>query len=75
MNPLKYAFGVSIGQFLRFMIHERGIEIGQKSFKAIRDAKAPSDKKELQSLIWVRLISSGGISQICQEEFSHSVLC
>ena len=51
MNPLKYAFGVSIGQFLRFMIHERGIEIGQKSFKAIRDAKAPTDKKELQSLI------------------------
>ena len=27
MNPNKYAFGVSTGQFLGFMVHERGIEI------------------------------------------------
>ena len=25
MNPNKCAFGVSAGQFLRFMVHERGI--------------------------------------------------
>ena len=31
MNSL----GVSAGQFLGFMVHERGIEIGQKSMKAI----------------------------------------
>ena len=30
MNPNKCAFGVSAGQFLGFMVHERGIEIGQK---------------------------------------------
>ena len=35
MNPNKCAFGVSAGQFLGFMVHERGIEIGQKSMKAI----------------------------------------
>ena len=27
MNPNKCAFGVLAGQFLRFMVHERGIEI------------------------------------------------
>jgi hypothetical protein len=28
MNPNKCAFGVSAGQFLGFLIHERGIEVG-----------------------------------------------
>jgi hypothetical protein len=28
MNPHKYAFGVSAGQFLGFMVHEKGIEVG-----------------------------------------------
>jgi hypothetical protein len=31
MNPKKSAFGVSAGQFLGFLVHERGIEIGLKS--------------------------------------------
>ena len=30
MNPNKCAFGVSVVKFLGFMVHERGIEIGQK---------------------------------------------
>ena len=30
MNPNKCAFGVSAGQFLGFMVHERGNEIGKK---------------------------------------------
>ena len=38
MNPNKCAFGVSAGQFLGFMVHERGIEVGQKSMKAIDEA-------------------------------------
>jgi hypothetical protein len=49
--PNKCAFGVSAGQFLGFLIHERGIEVGQKSISAIDNIKAPSNKKELQSLI------------------------
>ena len=35
MNPNKCAFGVSAGPFFGFMVHERGIKIGQKSIKAI----------------------------------------
>ena len=38
MNPNKCAFGVSAGQFLGFMVHERGIKVGQKSVKAIDEA-------------------------------------
>ncbi|KAK1627471.1 hypothetical protein QYE76_001786 [Lolium multiflorum] len=30
MNPKKCAFGVTAGQFLGFLVHERGIEIGLK---------------------------------------------
>ena len=34
-----------------FMVHERGIEIGQKSIKAIDEAFPPTTKTELQSLL------------------------
>ena len=51
MNPNKCAFGVSAGQFLGFMVHERGIEIGQKSMKTIDEAVPPTNKIELQSLL------------------------
>jgi hypothetical protein len=49
MSPNKCAFGVSAGQFLDFMVHERGIEISQKSIKAIDEAVPPTNKTELQS--------------------------
>jgi hypothetical protein len=51
MNPNKCAFGVLAGQFLGFLIHERGIEVGQKSIITTNKIEAPSNKKELQSLI------------------------
>jgi hypothetical protein len=51
MNPNKCAFGVSAGQFLGFMVHERGIEISQKTISAIDKVEAPTTKVELQSLI------------------------
>ena len=51
MNPNKCAFGVLARQFLGFMVHERGIEVGQKSMKAIDDAVPPTTKTELQSLL------------------------
>jgi hypothetical protein len=51
MNPNKCAFVVSAGQFLGFLIHERGIEVGQKSISTIDKIEAPTNKKELQSLI------------------------
>jgi hypothetical protein len=36
MNPTKCAFGVSAGQFLRFLVHEKGIEVTQRSVNAIK---------------------------------------
>ena len=51
MNPKKCAFGVSAGQFLGFLVHERGIEIGLKSQEAVKMMKPPTTKKELQKLI------------------------
>ena len=51
MNPNKCTFGVSAGQLLGFMVHERGIKVGQKSMKAIDDVVPPTTKIELQSLL------------------------
>ena len=51
MNPNKCAFGVLAGQFFGFMVHERGIKIGQTSMKAIDEAVPPTTKIELQSLL------------------------
>jgi hypothetical protein len=31
MNPNKCAFGVSAGQFLAFMVHERGMKLVRKA--------------------------------------------
>ena len=33
------------------MVHERGIEVGQKSVKAIDEAVPPTTKTELQSML------------------------
>ena len=51
MNPKKCAFGVSAGQFLGFLVLERGIEIGLKIQEAVKMMKPPTTKKELQKLI------------------------
>jgi hypothetical protein len=51
MNPNKCAFRVSVGQFLGFMVHERDIEVSQRSIKAINETIPPTNKTELQSLI------------------------
>jgi hypothetical protein len=51
MNPKKCAFGVLAGQFLGFLVHEPGIEIGLKSREAVRTMVPPTTKKELQQLI------------------------
>nr|KYP34903.1 Retrotransposable element Tf2 [Cajanus cajan] len=51
MNPLKCAFGVSAGDFLGFVVHQKGIEIDKNKTRAIMETKPPSNKKELQSLL------------------------
>ena len=74
MNPNKCAFGVSVGQFLGFLVHERGIKIGQKSMKAIDEAVPLTTKTELQSLFG-KINLSGGLFQICRREFYHFLPC
>ena len=51
MNPNKCAFAISASQFLGFMVHERGIEISQKTISAVDKVEAHTIKVELQSLI------------------------
>jgi hypothetical protein len=46
MNPNKRAFGVSAGEFLGFLVHEGGIEVGKKSMKVI-EVVPPTNLKEL----------------------------
>ena len=34
LNPLKCAFGVQAGNFLGFLVHQRGVEVDQNKAKA-----------------------------------------
>jgi hypothetical protein len=51
MNPNNCAFGVSAAEFLGFLVHEGGIEVGKKIMKAIDEVVPPTNLKELQSLL------------------------
>jgi len=51
MNPNKCAFGVSVGQFLGFMVHQRENKICRRSIDVINKVAAPANKTELQFLI------------------------
>ena len=51
MNPLKCSFGVSVGKFLGFIIHEKGIEIDPKRIEAMKKVDAPTCKKDLQKFL------------------------
>lgn len=50
LNPTKYAFGVSSGKFLGFVVTQRGIEVNPDQVKAVANTLAPTNKKELQRL-------------------------
>ncbi|GKV52897.1 hypothetical protein SLEP1_g59450 [Rubroshorea leprosula] len=41
MNPLKCAFGVSVGNFLGYLVHERGLEVDKNKARAVIEAKPP----------------------------------
>ncbi|GKV11366.1 hypothetical protein SLEP1_g22629 [Rubroshorea leprosula] len=47
MNPLKCAFGVSASNFLRYLVHERGLQVDKNKARAVIEAKPPQNKKEL----------------------------
>jgi hypothetical protein len=71
INPKKCAFGVSAGQFLGFLVHERGIEIGLKIQEAVR-TMVPLLQRRNSNNSLARSILSGDLFPICQEESSHS---
>ena len=47
LNLLKCAFGIRVGNFLGFLVHQRGIKVDKNKAKAIALANAPQNKKEL----------------------------
>ena len=51
MNPLKCAFGVSVGELLGFVIHQKGIEVDKNKANSILETSPPKNKKQLQSLL------------------------
>ena len=50
LNQLKCAFGVNAGNFLGFMVTQRGIEANPLQLKTILQSPAPSSKKEIHKL-------------------------
>ncbi|GKV48632.1 hypothetical protein SLEP1_g55430 [Rubroshorea leprosula] len=41
MNPLKCAFIVSVGNFLGYLVHERGLEVDKNKARAVIEARPP----------------------------------
>lgn len=52
MNLATYAFGISAGNFLGFLVHYRGIKMDKNKARAIIDAQPPVTKKQLQSFLY-----------------------
>ena len=50
LNPSKCAFGVASGNFLGFMVSQRGIEANPEKVRAILDMTSPKTVKEVQKL-------------------------
>ena len=63
-----------LDNFLGFMVHERGIEVGQKSMKAIDEAVPPTSKTELQSLLGKINFIRRFISNLSERVLSFSPL-
>jgi hypothetical protein len=51
INSLKCVFGVLAGKFLRFIIHERGIEIDPKKIESINKVQSPQCKNDMQKFL------------------------
>ena len=47
LNPNKYAFGVSLGKFLGFMVSQKGIKANSDKIQAILDMEPPKNIKEV----------------------------
>ncbi|KAM0978136.1 hypothetical protein ACFX2C_014141 [Malus domestica] len=51
MNPKKCAFGVKAGNFLGFLVHQRGVEVDKNKSRAIMESPSPINKVQLQRLL------------------------
>ncbi|CAN6542153.1 unnamed protein product [Malus baccata var. baccata] len=51
MNPKKCVFGVRAGNFLGFLVHQRGVEVDKNKFRAIMESLPPTKKMQLQRLL------------------------
>ena len=51
LNPTNYAFGVTFGKFLSFMVSSWGTESNPEKIKAMREMTLPIMIKEVQHLI------------------------
>ncbi|CAN6542591.1 unnamed protein product [Malus baccata var. baccata] len=51
MNPKKCAFGVRAGNFLGFLVHQRGVEVDKNKAWAIMESPSPTNKVQLQRLL------------------------
>ena len=56
LNPAKYAFRVSAGKFLGFIVNHRGIETNPDKIKVVFDMPSPSGIKEVQRLT-IRIVA------------------
>jgi hypothetical protein len=74
MNLNKCAFGVSAEEFLGFVVHEGGIEVGKKSIKAINEVVPPTNLKEMQTLLGKINFVRRFISNLSQKVFPFSPL-
>ena len=54
MNPVKCAFRVSVGKFLGFLVHHRGISVDPAKVTTITTMKRPTMVKKLKSF-WGRV--------------------
>ncbi|RVW24156.1 hypothetical protein CK203_087033 [Vitis vinifera] len=45
LNPSKWAFGVSAGKFLGFMVSQRGIEVSPDQVKAVMETTTSQEQK------------------------------
>ncbi|CAN6697737.1 unnamed protein product [Malus baccata var. baccata] len=51
MNPKKCAFGVRAGNFLGFLVYQRGVEVDKNKSRAIMESPSPTNKMQLQRLL------------------------
>ena len=51
MNPFKCAFGVFVGKFLGFLVHQQGIDVDLSKVQVIATVKPPTIVKELKSFL------------------------